>query len=31
VGQLQKFKDSPRPEERDHWVKRLRLEARINF
>jgi len=31
IGQLQKFKDSPRPEERDHWVKRLRLEARITF
>jgi hypothetical protein len=28
VGQLQRFKDSPRPEERDHWVKRFRLEMR---
>jgi hypothetical protein len=28
VGQLQRFKDSPRPEERDHWVKRYRLEWR---
>jgi|SRR5262245_20071167 len=30
VGQLQRFKDSPRPEERDHWVKRLRLELRFS-
>ncbi|HET7293086.1 MAG TPA: putative porin [Vicinamibacteria bacterium] len=30
VGQLQRFKDSPRPEERDHWVKRLRLELRFD-
>jgi hypothetical protein len=28
VGQLQRFKDSPRPEERDHWNKRVRLELR---
>ena len=28
IGQLQRFKDSPRPEERDHWVKRFRLELR---
>ena len=31
VGQLQKFKDSPRLEERDHWVKRLRLEMRVSY
>ncbi len=30
IGQLQRFKDSPRPEERDHWVKRLRLELRFS-
>jgi hypothetical protein len=29
VGQLQRFKDSPRPEERDHWVKRFRVELRL--
>jgi hypothetical protein len=28
VGQLERFKDSPRPEERDHWNKRLRAELR---
>ena len=28
VGQVMQFKDSPRPEERDHWDKRLRLELR---
>ncbi len=31
IGQLQRFKDSPRPEERDHWVKRLRLELRFSY
>ena len=31
IGQLQKFKDSARPEERDRWVKRLRLETRVSF
>lgn len=31
IGQLQKFKDSPLPEERDHWVKRLRLEMRVSY
>jgi Putative porin len=31
IAQLQKFKDGPRPEDRDHWVKRLRLELRFNF
>jgi hypothetical protein len=29
VGQLQRFKDSLRADERDHWVKRLRLELRF--
>jgi hypothetical protein len=29
VAQWQRFKDSPRPEEREHWVKRYRLELRI--
>jgi Putative porin len=28
VGQLERFKDSPRPEERDHWNKRIRAELR---
>jgi hypothetical protein len=31
IGQLQKFKDSPRPEEREHWVKRLRIEIRASY
>jgi hypothetical protein len=31
IGQLQRFKDSPRPEEREHWVKRFRVELRINY
>ncbi len=31
VGQLQRFKDSVIPEERDHWVKRLRLELRVDY
>ena len=29
IGQLQRFKDSPRVEERDNWVRRLRLEVRL--
>ena len=29
IGQLQRFKDSPRPEEREHWVKRFRVELRL--
>ena len=29
VVQWQRFKDSPREEERDHWLKRYRLELRI--
>ena len=28
VGQLERFKDSPRLEERDHWNKRIRAELR---
>jgi hypothetical protein len=28
VGQLERFKDSPRLEERDHWNKRVRAELR---
>lgn len=28
VGQLERFKDSPRPEERNHWNKRIRAELR---
>jgi hypothetical protein len=31
VGQLQRFKDAPRPEERGHWNKRVRAELRITF
>jgi hypothetical protein len=31
IGQLQRFKDSPRPEERDHWVRRFRIEARFSY
>jgi hypothetical protein len=29
IGQLQRFKDSPRAADRDDWVKRLRVELRI--
>ncbi|HET9316930.1 MAG TPA: putative porin [Vicinamibacteria bacterium] len=29
VGSVQRFKDSPRVEERSNWVRRLRLEARV--
>jgi hypothetical protein len=29
VAQWQRFKDSPRPEERDHWLKRYRVELRF--
>ena len=29
IGQLQRFKDSPRPEEREDWVKRFRIELRL--
>jgi hypothetical protein len=31
VGQLQRFKDSARLEEQDIWIKRLRLEMRVNY
>jgi len=30
IGQLQRFKDSPRPEDQEHWVKRFRVEWRIS-
>jgi hypothetical protein len=29
VAQWQRFKDSPRPEEREHWVTRYRVELRL--
>jgi hypothetical protein len=29
IGQLQRFKDSPNVEERDHWLQRFRIEARV--
>jgi hypothetical protein len=29
VAQWQRFKDSARPEEREHWVKRFRIELRV--
>jgi hypothetical protein len=29
IGQLQRFKDAPNLEERDHWVQRFRLELRV--
>jgi len=29
IGQLQRFKDSTIEEERDHWVKRFRVEMRL--
>jgi hypothetical protein len=31
VGQLQRFKDSPRVDERDHWLKRYRLDLRVRY
>jgi hypothetical protein len=31
VAQIQRFKDSPREAERDHWVKRYRAELRITY
>jgi len=31
VGQLQRFKDSPREVEREDWLKRARLELRIRY
>jgi hypothetical protein len=29
TGQMQRFKDSPRIEEQDHWVRRIRLDVRL--
>jgi hypothetical protein len=31
VAQIMRFKDSPRPEERDHWIRRFRLELRFDY
>ncbi len=31
IALLQQFKDSPRPEERDHWVHRYRIEFRAHY
>lgn len=31
VAQLQRFKDSPREAERDHWLRRYRVELRVNY
>jgi hypothetical protein len=31
IGQLQRFKDSPNPADRDTYLKRLRLEVRISY
>jgi Putative porin len=31
VGHWAQFKDSPRPEERDHWLKRYRAELRFKY
>jgi hypothetical protein len=31
IGMWQQFKDSPDPAQRDHWVKRYRLEVRIRY
>jgi putative porin len=31
VAQLQRFKDSPRVQERDHWVQRYRSEIRVVY
>ena len=31
IGQLQRFKDSPSVPERDHWVKRFRIEMRASY
>ena len=31
IGQLQRFKDSARVEERDHWLKRYRVELRVIY
>jgi hypothetical protein len=29
IGQLQRFKDAPNVAERDHWLQRFRIEARV--
>jgi hypothetical protein len=31
IGQLQRFKDSPSVLERDHWVRRLRIELHASY
>ena len=31
IGQLQRFKDSPDPAERDTYLKRVRAEVRVNY
>jgi hypothetical protein len=31
VAQIQRFKDSPREAERDHWMKRYRAELRVTY
>jgi hypothetical protein len=31
IGQAQRFKDSPRPEERGHWIERFRAELRVAY
>ena len=31
VGQLQRFKDAPRVEDREDWKSRMRLEVRISY
>jgi hypothetical protein len=31
VAQLQRFKDSPREAEREHWVRRYRVELRFDY
>jgi hypothetical protein len=31
IAQWQRFKDSPRIEEREHWLKRYRIELRVHY
>jgi hypothetical protein len=31
IAQIIRFKDSPREEERDHWIKRYRVELRFEY
>jgi hypothetical protein len=31
IAQIIRFKDSPREEERDHWMKRYRVELRLDY